>query len=279
MTKKTIEIQIPEGYNDVVFDKETNEIKFIKNSKLGDKVTINGVEGYVLEVDDAGEPTVLCSEILGDLTWDDAMKEANKSPWHLPTDEEFKKYYKIIRKLDDDWHLYWTSTEDDSLYARYINTGNGIVGTFYTKTSAFYIRAFAYVGSKKDSKPRSWEEYCKQVYYTPCFSIGIGTYDGYVIERNRENVPFVNDVNTEEEAKAVVALCKLIQLRDAWWGDWKPDWMNDGTSKYVILCEKGVPTKCYNHTCQRILTFPTEYMRDEFFDTFRDLIEEAKPLL
>ena len=277
--EKNIKIKIPEGYNDAVFDKETNEIKFIKNSKLGDKVTIDGVEGYVLEVDKEGEPTVLCSEIIGDLTWDDAMKEANKSPWHLPTDEEFKKYYKIIRKLDDDWHLYWTSTEDDSLYARYINTGNGIVGTFYTKTSAFYIRAFAYVGSKKDSKPRSWEEYRKQVYNTPSFVAIIESSYGCFIDRNRGETPLISEFNTEKEAKAVVALCKLIQLRDAWWGDWKPDWRDNGTRKFIIFCEKGVPVKSYNYTYQRTLAFPTEKMCDEFLDTFRDLIEEAKTLI
>ena len=63
--EKTITIQIPEGYNDVKFNKETNEIKFIKSPKLGDKVTIDGIEGYVLEVDEEGEPAVLCSEFLG----------------------------------------------------------------------------------------------------------------------------------------------------------------------------------------------------------------------
>ena len=39
--EKNIKINIPEGYNDAVFDKETNEIKFIKALKLGDKVTID----------------------------------------------------------------------------------------------------------------------------------------------------------------------------------------------------------------------------------------------
>ena len=278
MTKKTIEIQIPEGYDDAVFDKKTNEIKFIKGSKLGNKVTINGVEGYVLEVDDAGEPTVLCSEILGEMSWDDAMKKANQGLWHLPTVEEWKKYCKAVRELDGDWSYYWTSTDYSSLGARYVDTDDGNVSDD-AKRYSYCVRAFAFVDSKKDSKPRSWEEYRQQVYHTPCFSIAIGTCDGRVIEGNRGDVPFVCDVNTKEEAKAVVALCKLIQLRDAWIGDWRPDW-NDGNVPKYGICNgyNNIGTdQWYNYN--RILAFPTAEMRDEFLETFRYLIEEAKPLL
>ena len=275
--EKTLKIQIPEGYDDAVFDKETNEIKFIKVLKLGDKVTIDGIEGYVLEVDNAGEPTVLCSEILGNMTWENAMKMANKGLWHLPTDEEFKKYYKIIRELDGDWYYYWTSTEYTSLIARSVYMGYGNV-LYCTKTLLYYIRAFAYVGSKKNSKPRSWEEYREQVHNTSSFSIGLATLDGCVIEGNRGEIPCVGEVNTEEEAKAVIALCKLIQLRDAWWGNWKPDW-KDTNYKYVIEGQSNeISTKCYVYT-HRLLSFPTQQMRDEFLDTFRDLIKEAKLLL
>ena len=277
--EKAIKISIPEGYIDAVFDKETNEIKFVKTIKLGDKVTIDGVEGYVLEVDDAGKPTVLCSEILGDMTWNDAMQKANQGLWHLPTDEEFKKYYKIIRELDGDWHLYWTSTEYNSLYARYVYTSTGYVNG-YTMTTSLYVRAFAYVGSKKNNKPRSWEEYCEQVRNTSSFSISLATLDGCIIEGNRGEVPCVGEVNTEEEAKAVIALCKLIQLRDAWWGDWRPNWHDLNTKKYCISIDKGHQIyKVYYSTYQKILAFPTQEMRDEFLGTFRDLIEEAKSLL
>jgi hypothetical protein len=127
---------------------------------------------------------------------------------------------------------------------------------------------------KKDSKPRSWEEYCKQVRDTFCFAIDA---EGYVTEQNRRVNPFVNEFNIEEEAKAINALCKLIQLRDAWWGDWKPDW-NSSDWKFIICVESNKIRKaslCSNHC----LAFPTIEMRDEFFETFRDLIEEAKSLL
>ena len=124
---------------------------------------------------------------------------------------------------------------------------------------------------KKDTKPRSWDEYRKQVRNIFCFSIDIAGTEGCIVKRNRRGNPFVNEFNTEEEAKAVVALCKLIQLRDAWWGDWKPDWSDNNVPKYGICNE----LYCYN----KILVFPTAEMRDEFLNTFRDLIEEAKSLL
>ena len=277
--EKNIKINIPEGYNDAVFDKETNEIKIIKALKLGDKVTIDGVEGYVLEVDDAGKPTVLCSEILGDITWHDAMEKANQGLWHLPMEDEFRKYYKIIRELDGDWHLYWTSTEDNLINAHSVNTSCGTVGDFYLKTTNLYVRAFAFVGSKKDSKPRSWEEYCQNAMHTPCFRAISGQSSGKnVFEGNRYTLPEFNDFNTEKEAKAVVALCKLIQLRDAWWGKWRPNWQ-DGNYKFIIQTHYDtiLPNICKN--TNHVLAFPTEEMRDEFLETFSDLIEKAKPVL
>ena len=109
---------------------------------IGKKVKINGIEGYVLEVDNAGKPTVLCSEILGKMSWYDAMKTANQGPWHLPTVEEWKKYYEVVRELDGDWFFYWTSTEYNSLHARCVVTGNGDVPNG-TKAGSAYVRAFA----------------------------------------------------------------------------------------------------------------------------------------
>jgi hypothetical protein len=137
---------------------------------------------------------------------------------------------------------------------------------------------FAFVGSKKESKPRSWEEYRKQVCNTSCFSIGIVEKEGRVIETNREGCPQVNEVNTKEEAKAIVALCKLIQLRDAWWGDWKPDW-TDMSCKFTVYCDKGILAKCVKYSYQSVFAFPSQKMCDEFLETFHDLLEEAKPLL
>ena len=96
---------------------------------------------------------------------------------------------------------------------------------------------------------------------------------------NIENVCAYDVFNSVNEAKAFCALGKLIQLRDAWWGEWKPDWENADTLKYIItaMCNKIERTTCY--LPHRILVFPTEEMRDEFYECFADLINVAKQFL
>lgn len=131
---------------------------------------------------------------------------------------------------------------------------------------------------KKDTKPRSWEEYCEQVQNTHCYAIDILSKAGRVIERNRGEAPFVNDVNSKKEAKAVIALCKLIQLRDVWCDKWKPNWGDDDL-KYAICGYSNIIIESVNVHTHALLAFPTAALRDDFLKTFRDIIEEAKPLL
>lgn len=128
--------------------KENKKEENTNQYKVGDKTIINGLKGYILELDDEGEPTVLCSELLGAMSWYEAMEKANQGQWHLPTDDEFKKHYKIINDIDGaGWHFYWTSTEDDPVYARFISAYDGDVYN-NTKTLPNYVRAFVYVGKK-----------------------------------------------------------------------------------------------------------------------------------
>lgn len=122
---------------------------------------------------------------------------------------------------------------------------------------------------EKNNVPKSWEEYdhvLKRLYVTSGYDkVGVGgtRYDHFV---------------TENEAEAFCALGKLIQLRDAWWGDWRPDW-NELYTKYTIVNASGcikTNTATFN---SRVLAFPTKEMATNFLETFRDLIEEAKIFL
>lgn len=130
---------------------------------------------------------------------------------------------------------------------------------------------------EKDNKPRSWEEYW-EMYKAKIKQGKIQGYDNYA-PNHRGNDDAIYDVfNSVDEAKAFCALGKLIQLRDAWCDDWRPNWDN-GENKYCIhsfKSEPGVLDACYR---QRILTFPTEEMATDFLETFRDLIEQAKIFL
>lgn len=115
---------------------------------------------------------------------------------------------------------------------------------------------------EKDNKPRSWEEYEKNNAY------------GYVPDIGSR----YNYFNSIEEANAFCALGKLIQLRDAWWGEWEPDWKKV-YNKYTIINARDridLNTAIFDSGA---LAFPTKEMANDFLETFRNLIEEAKMFL
>ena len=55
---------------------------------------------------------------------------------------------------------------------------------------------------------------------------------------------------------------------------WEPDWENLSTNHHFIKISKG----CFTYS-SRLLVFPTEEMRDAFYENFKDLIEQCKELL
>ena len=78
--------------------------------------------------------------------------------------------------------------------------------------------------------------------------------------------------------KPMLALCQLLICRNAWWKQlgWKPDL---AVRKYCITIKCDEVEKLEKIQENRILAFPTSEVRDQFLDSFRDLIEEAKELL
>lgn len=123
---------------------------------------------------------------------------------------------------------------------------------------------------EKDSKPHSWEEYdraLKHLYITSGYDkVGVGgtRYDHFA---------------TETEAKAFCALGKLIQLRDAWVGDWKPDWKKVYNKYTIINARDRIDLNTAIFDSSGALAFPTKEMANDFLETFRNLIEEAKMFL
>ena len=84
-------------------------------------------------------------------------------------------------------------------------------------------------------------------------------------------------------------LQELIICRDAYWkiaGEkmglgkpLEPDWSNAAKRKYCIVNTEGNVLKWVQKTTNKILAFPTEEMRDAFYENFKELIEECKELL
>ena len=136
---------------------------------------------------------------------------------------------------------------------------------------------------KKRKLPKSWKEYCAT------YSINNGEYSideqGCIYERydsefrdTRSDKLTFKDCAT---AEAVLALCQLIQLRNAYNGDWVPDWKDLTEQKFVIeftaLSDDFVTKKIkYQHAS--LLYFKSKELCDEFLRNFRPLIEKLKPL-
>ena len=73
----------------------------------------------------------------------------------------------------------------------------------------------------------------------------------------------------------------LLICRDAYWkiaGKWTPDWLYDD-EKYVLMFNSCEICKDEVKHTSYVLAFPTEEMRDAFYENFKELIEECKELL
>ena len=134
---------------------------------------------------------------------------------------------------------------------------------------------------KEQKLPRSWEEFCeiRKVKEGECFINAASEIFHYRVEKIRDVTSNRNIFPDHATAKAVLALCQLIQLRNAYNGDWIPNWKDQYEQKYTIEIEKCTLLEFQRQTyCSTILYFKSEELRDEFLRCFRPLIEKLKPL-
>ena len=116
---------------------------------------------------------------------------------------------------------------------------------------------------KKPKYPETYEECCKVMKCDPWF-----------------------EMNTCYHGNELSHLYRLLICRDAYWklaGDWKPEFGGEPyycikVANYKVDAKAGFNglTNCTRNT---ILAFPTEEVRDAFYENFKDLIEECKELL
>jgi len=132
--------------------------------------------------------------------------------------------------------------------------------------------------------PKSWEEFCemypikRKEYFVSSASVIANTLSIKGDNSERLVNSDSNVLPDHATAEAVLALCKLIQLRDCYNGDWVPDWLDYFQTKYVIYFnEKGI-IKGDRTTSSDILYFKTAEIQDEFLRCFRPIIEQLKPL-
>ena len=131
------------------------------------------------------------------------------------------------------------------------------------------------VFKKKDTKPRSWKEYLE---------LNTG-FDGVGIDWNCGGV---QTTGLHHRGKAIVpthlaqpfiVMMQLMSLRQAWIGDWKPNWTSGHSDNYCIFGAGDRFEMCIFRQCRHALSFPTKEMAEDFMNTFKDLLEIAKPLI
>ena len=133
-----------------------------------------------------------------------------------------------------------------------------------------------YLVKKKKEYPKTFEECCKVLGILNadlCFNADYRSFNA-----------------SKEQWKKLGLMNQFYQLlicRDAYWklygdemgldGPWEPDWNIRGY--YAIARSYGNVVKTSNYNCDLTFIFPTEEMRDVFYENFKELIESVKELL
>ena len=169
----------------------------------------------------------------------------------------------------------YTEGKPIQLRRRHTNTWNDVPA----KNFLWNWCAYEYRVKPENTLPKTWEEFCKtnppkntEVYINTSSEINSSIVGIRYPERDANLLP------NKKIAESMLALCQLIQLRDCYNGEWKPDW-KDNSFKYVIYTYHDEIIDDRNVSNNAILTFKSEELRDEFLNNFRKLIEIAKPLL
>jgi len=84
---------------------------------------------------------------------------------------------------------------------------------------------------------------------------------------------------TKELCEAWIAVCQLSQLRDRVRDGWVPDWEDGGGRKYIIFYESDALISATSKVVRDFLAFETLKQRDNFLESHRELIEQARPIL
>jgi hypothetical protein len=81
---------------------------------------------------------------------------------------------------------------------------------------------------------------------------------------------------TKEQAAASIALAQLSQLREVYRNGWEPDWRDDNLKCCINANNYRI---YYSLNLCTFLSFQSNEIAAEFLLHFRDLIEQAKPLM
>lgn len=212
--------------------------------KIGDKVEVCGTNKVFT---------------IGNMIWEDELCTVyygNMEDIEYYTAKELKPYKET--NMNDNTTLNMSA----------IDYNNGLVGYEIPKGYEFdtVIDNKVVLKKLKSTYPKTFEECLNMLY---CKSV-LRTIIGH-------------------KAELLFNLEKLLICRDAYWkiaGEqmelgkpWEPDWKHLNRKSYCIYNSKNNVVKNVIYSENKTLAFPTEEMRDAFYENFKDLIEQCKELL
>ena len=185
-----------------------------------------------------------------------------------------REYDELRMPLDDDDKL---ATEATIMGKKILPPDGYLVGKITQTDNGMLVE---YV-EKKPVYPKTYKECCDVLLIPPYYNLRYHTY-----ERGYNEYATSNTLLSLEDK--LNTLGKLLICRDAYWkiaGEelelskpWKPDW-NGHEFKYGLKFMGHRIEKTSEMTVSHVICFPTEEMRDVFYEHFKDLIEQCKELL
>lgn len=251
--------------------------------KVGDKVRIKSLDWYNENKDEYGN-----IDISHDFTfYADRSKYCGKV---FTIDVVFDNCYTV---KEDNHEYYWADKMIEGLVEEEMSLDKAGQITDFEYEGLVYTLPEGYqfvdengnvINATKIVLEKKKKEYPKT--YGECCTVLRFHYDHYLTYDDENDI---NPIKEEEEFIDLMdTFSRLIVCRNAYWkiygekmglGEpWKPNWLDDN-AKYSIYTIKGMLTKAISCYDGAILTFPTEEMRDAFYENFKELIEQCKELL
>ena len=250
--------------------------------KVGDKVLIKDINWYNKNKDEDGD--ISCGEFI-------FVSHMSKFCGKILTIDVVFEDGTYLMKEDTDGFVFTnemfdTFAEEEverltgNLSNSWVNEFELPDGYIFKDENGNVINATKIVLEKKKKEyPKTYEECCRII----GFCSDILKWDN-PFRINRNTHPYIKHLD-----KLMGSFYKLLICRDAYWkiagkemglnGPWKPDWTANDNHFYTIHTFNG-KIEC-SATAHRnaVLIFPTEEMRDAFFDNFKEEIEKCKKLL
>jgi len=193
------------------------------------------------------------------------------------------QFYKKIQVKFEETNdsLYQVYPNQLKYYMKIVVLPIEIAKKMYLTSKDESVREFALSNYSKEELeakelPKSWEE-LKQV--TGC-AIDMNS-DLYICNNKttyKTNSSNRNIFPTKSLAEAVLALSQLLQLREVYRNGWVPDY-DEYYLKYSVISNKNnLRVDSVTHY-NRIFTFQSKEIAQQFLSNFEELLEIAKPLI